>query len=29
MINNKNMKVVQFYENSSNNKYNFKGSSNF
>ena len=29
MINNKNMKVVQFSENSSNNKYNFKGSSNF
>ena len=29
MINNKNMKVVQIYENSSNNKYNFKGSSNF
>ena len=29
MINNKNTEVVQNYENSSNNKYNFKGSSNF
>ena len=29
MINNKNTEVVHMQKNSSNNKYNFKGSSNF